>query len=223
MAIYSACKPISRDLHNIITCPTRVVFVAVYYNNIWQAQNFPFVRSAQNLFSHTLIALCQLSQLLYYENGTQYNQTLILNSNYEVDPTLLAEQGLPWYSSTWVVNLLATNMGLAATFTHLLLWNMDDLREAWGWASPSALRKSWRTFSWRFWQNDGMRDVSENKESDPHYLEMLKVSRSEPKRSRSDEKQKYPDAPNSWYLVTLVLSIIIALVVIYKTDSTLPW
>ncbi|OJA11160.1 hypothetical protein AZE42_13863 [Rhizopogon vesiculosus] len=70
-----------------------VVFVAVYYNNIWKAQNFPF-----------------LSQLLFYENGTQYDQTLILNSNYEVDPTLLAEQGLPYYASTWVINLLTSNM-----------------------------------------------------------------------------------------------------------------
>ncbi|KAG2106876.1 hypothetical protein BD769DRAFT_1502646, partial [Suillus cothurnatus] len=43
-----------------------VVFVAVYYNNIWKAQNFPFV-----------------SQLLFYEKGTQYEQILILNSNYE--------------------------------------------------------------------------------------------------------------------------------------------
>lgn len=89
---------------------------------------------------------------------------------------MLAEQGLPWYSSTWVVNLLATNMGLAATFTHLLLWNLDDLRSAWGWANFSTLKESWRTFDWKFWQNDGMRDESENKELDPHYLEMLKVS-----------------------------------------------
>ncbi|KAG2091233.1 hypothetical protein BD769DRAFT_397924 [Suillus cothurnatus] len=49
----------------------------------------------------------QLSQLLFYENGSLYDQTLILNSNYEVDPTLLAEQGVPYYSSTWVVYLLS--------------------------------------------------------------------------------------------------------------------
>jgi len=34
---------------------------------------------------------------------------------------------------------------------------------------------------------------------------------------------KYPDAPNSWYIVTLMVSIITALVIIYKTESTLPW
>ncbi len=117
--------------------------------------------------------------------------------------------GLPFYASTWVVQLLATNLGMAATFTHLLLWNFDDVRSAWTWATPTALKESWRTFNWKFWENDGMREVSEEdqKDLDPHYREML----------------KYADAPNSWYLVTFVISIIIALVVIYKTNSTLPW
>lgn len=101
---------------------------------------------------------------------------MILNSNYEVDPALLAEQGLPWYSSTWVVYLLTTNLGLAATFTHLLLWNMDDLRSAWSWANPRTLGESWKTFTWKFWKNDGMRNADESEELDPHYLEMLKVS-----------------------------------------------
>ena len=36
----------------------------------------------------------QLSQELFNLNGTLYNQTLILNSNFEVDPTLLDEVGL---------------------------------------------------------------------------------------------------------------------------------
>ena len=36
----------------------------------------------------------QLSQELFDLNGTLYNQTLILNSNFEVDPTLLDEAGL---------------------------------------------------------------------------------------------------------------------------------
>ncbi|KAG1866764.1 OPT oligopeptide transporter protein-domain-containing protein [Suillus subluteus] len=168
-----------------------VVFVAVYYNNIWKAQNFPF-----------------LSQLLFYENGTQYNQTLILNSNYQVDPTLLAEQGIPYYSSTWIVNLLSSNLGLAATFTHLLLWNRDDMRSAWSWMTPSGIKKLWANFDWKFWQSDGMRkqDV-DDEDIDPHYKQML----------------KYPDAPNSWYFVVFLLSFVVALVVLYKTDSTLPW
>jgi hypothetical protein len=36
----------------------------------------------------------QLSQLLFSADGTIYNQTLILNDKFEVDPELLAQQGL---------------------------------------------------------------------------------------------------------------------------------
>ncbi|KII92275.1 hypothetical protein PLICRDRAFT_50693 [Plicaturopsis crispa FD-325 SS-3] len=169
-----------------------VVFVAVFYKNIWQAQNFPF-----------------LSQTLFYENGTQYDQLLILNDHLEVDPKLLAEQGLPFYAATWVVQLLSSNLGMAATFTHLLLWNRDDLRGAWSWATPSSLKQMWAEFNWKFWQDDGMRKqaAANDKNIDPHYRQML----------------KYPDAPNSWYVATLLVSVVVALVVIYKTNSTLPW
>ena len=107
------------------------------------------------------------------------------------------------------MQLLVTNLGMAATFTHLLLWNRDDLSSAWSWLTPNNLREMKKNFNWRFWQDSGMRDRSlqDDKEIDPHYREML----------------KYPDAPNSWYLVTLAVACVIALVVIYKTNSTLPW
>jgi OPT family small oligopeptide transporter len=168
-----------------------VVFVGVYYMNVWDSKSFPF-----------------LSQELFYANGTVYDQLLILNDKFEVDPTLLAEQGLPFYAGTWVVQLLTTNLGMGATFAHLLIWNRDDMKKAWDWLSPSELRKMWNNFNWRFWQDDGMREEQYDDENlDPHYREML----------------KYPDAPNSWYWVTLLASVIMALVIIYKTDSTLPW
>ncbi|KAI0266365.1 OPT oligopeptide transporter protein-domain-containing protein [Gloeopeniophorella convolvens] len=168
-----------------------VVFVGVYYKNIWNAKSLPF-----------------LSQTLFYQNGTEYNQTLILNSNYEVDKTLLAEQGLPYYSATWVVQLLTTNLGMAATFTHIILWNREDISAAWKWATPSNLRKTAANFNWRFWQDEGVREMPPPEaDIDPHYREML----------------KYPDAPNSWYILTLIASLVIAMVLIYNTHSTLPW
>lgn len=109
-----------------------------------------------------------------------YDQLLILNSNHEVDPTLLAEQGLPYYAGTWVVNLISTNLSLAATFSHLLLWNRDDLRAAWCWMSPTNLHKQWKdwdSFNWRFWSDDGMRQQHKGDGfMDPHYAQMLKVS-----------------------------------------------
>ena len=81
----------------------------------------------------------------------------------------------PYYAGSWVVQLLATNLGLGATFTHLMIWNFDDLVGAWSWLSPSSLKSMYQTFSWRFWKDDGMRDEDDNKETDPHYREMLKV------------------------------------------------
>ncbi|KAI9461199.1 OPT oligopeptide transporter protein-domain-containing protein [Lactarius psammicola] len=167
-----------------------VVFVAIYYNNIWESKNFPF-----------------LSQELFYENGTVYDQLLILDDKLEVDQTLLAEQGLPFYAGTWVAYLLTTNVGMAATFTHLLLWNLNDLHGAWSWANKDRLKRMWTEFNWRLWEADGQREVSPDDDLDPHYREML----------------KYPDAPNSWYGALLVSAFITAMVIIYKTDSTLPW
>jgi OPT oligopeptide transporter protein len=93
----------------------------------------------------------------------------------EVDPTLLAEQGLPFYAGTWIINLLTTNIGVAATFTHLLLWNRDDLRGAWSWANKDSLKRMWTEFDWRIWNADGKREVSPDDDLDPHYREMLKV------------------------------------------------
>jgi hypothetical protein len=88
----------------------------------------------------------------------------------------------PFYAGTWIVYLLTTNLGLGATFSHLLIWNRDDMRKAWAWLSPSELRKMRKAFNWRFWQDDGMREDQYNAENlDPHYREMLKVGFNDPK------------------------------------------
>ena|SRR6267154_785742 len=69
-----------------------------------------YVNSILRIPMSRLTSAHQLAQLLFYENGTVYNQTLIMNSNNEVDPTLVAEQGLPFYAGAWVINLLSTNL-----------------------------------------------------------------------------------------------------------------
>ena len=60
----------------------------VYQQNVWKSQNFPF-----------------LSQLLFYENGTEYNQLLILNDDFTLNTTKLAEQGLPYYAGVALAGL----------------------------------------------------------------------------------------------------------------------
>ncbi|EJD37993.1 OPT superfamily oligopeptide transporter [Auricularia subglabra TFB-10046 SS5] len=172
-----------------------LVFVGVFYGNVWNSRTLPF-----------------LAQDLFYENGTIYNQTNMILVDFVIDKDLLAKEGLPFYAGSWVVQLLTSNLGLAATFTHLLLWNYNDLRSAWSWATPSGLRAIWARFNWRFWQASGDRSeelarAERDGDMDPHYREML----------------KYSDAPDSWYYAILLVSCITALVLIYKTDSTLPW
>jgi hypothetical protein len=111
----------------------------------------------------------QLSQQLFYQNGTIYDQGLILNDKFEVVPTLLEEQGLPYYAGTWVIYLLSSNMALVAIFTHLLFWNSDDLCSAWSWMNVSSLKRMWEGFDWRFWRAGGPREVPDDADIDPHY------------------------------------------------------
>lgn len=71
--------------------------MGVYYGNIWQAKSLPFVSLPLFYLRDYLLKLplySQLSQELFYANGSVYDQLLILNDKFEVDKTLLAEQGL---------------------------------------------------------------------------------------------------------------------------------
>jgi hypothetical protein len=66
---------------------------------------------------------------------------------------------------------------LAATFTHLLLWNWNDLHSAWSWITLSSIKQLWANFDWKIWQADGMQEQDiDDEEIDPHYKQMLKVS-----------------------------------------------
>ncbi|KAI5475579.1 hypothetical protein MNV49_001135 [Pseudohyphozyma bogoriensis] len=90
-----------------------IIFCAMYATNGWHAQNFPF-----------------LSQDLFYENGTVYDQTLILNADYSLNKTLLAQQGLPWYAPSNAIYYLGCNLAIGATITHVFLWFMPSMINA---------------------------------------------------------------------------------------------
>ncbi|KAM0748112.1 peptide transporter MTD1 [Meredithblackwellia eburnea MCA 4105] len=107
-----------------------ILFTTMYANNVWNAQNFPF-----------------LSQLLFYQNGTEYNQTLILNPDYSLNQTALDIQGTPWYSASNAMYYLGCNLAIGATLTHVGLWFAPLIVNAW---------KQWR---------DGS-------QPDPHYQKM---------------------------------------------------
>ena len=76
----------------------RIAFCACFAANTWNGQNFPF-----------------LSQALFFENGTIYDQLAILDSNFRLDPTTLDAVVCYFFFVcfyTWI-NLLTSREGIA--------------------------------------------------------------------------------------------------------------
>ncbi|OKL57025.1 hypothetical protein UA08_07344 [Talaromyces atroroseus] len=177
-------------------CLCMIVFVGVYYGNVWDAQNFPF-----------------LSQVLFAEgsnstNYIQWNQTAVIGANNVVDPEALAAEGLPYFAATYVVNILASNMAITAGIVHICLYFWNDIKDTVLALDP---RRIWPKLNPRRWNLDFFRkgSVPDPMEDhyDPHYELML----------------KYKAVPGWWYAGVLLLSMVVALVCIYTANSTLPW
>ncbi|KAG9691583.1 OPT superfamily oligopeptide transporter, partial [Aureobasidium melanogenum] len=144
-----------------------LLFMGLYYANMWRAQDFPFL--AQVLFTGE-------SNGTYY---AQYNQTLILNSKMEIDQALLDNVGPPYLTATYIAYLITSNAGFTATFIHMFLWNYEDIKAGWAWAKPSNLRKLFKPQTYKFWQNqESPQERLARKEADPdldpHYKLMLR-------------------------------------------------
>lgn len=105
-------------------------------------------------------------------------------------------------------------MGLTATFTHMLLWNFDDIKPGWAWATPSALKKWFKVETYKFWTNqetpEQRLERKLNDESlDPHYRLML--------------RNLYDECPQWWWGAVLAGSFIAGIACLYSIKSTLPW
>ncbi|KAG6898080.1 hypothetical protein C0992_006000 [Termitomyces sp. T32_za158] len=87
-----------------------IAFCACYARNVWNGQNFPF-----------------LSQALFNENGTRYNQLAILDEHFKLDTTKLAQVGLPWFASSQVITRIGSNLAIGATIMHVALWYGKDI------------------------------------------------------------------------------------------------
>lgn len=147
-----------------------------------------------------------LSQQLFSTNSSStlfeiYNQSAILDSNFELDRNALEAQGLPFFSATNGAYLLTTNLGITATITHIILWNRDAVRSAFDFDFKSTLAyiKNPRLL----WQRKSA-PVSET-ELDPHYRLML----------------AYKEVPAWWYVLILLVSTITGIACIYVLGSTL--
>ncbi|WEW58023.1 hypothetical protein PRK78_003490 [Emydomyces testavorans] len=174
-----------------------VLFLGVYYGNVWRAMDFPF-----------------LSQLLFSDDSTSsnyvtYNQTAILNDQNALQPEALEEQGIPYFAGTYATFLLTNNLAVTSTISHLLLWNWGDMAAGYSFLCPSNLRKVFNLSSWKLSSRKSRPDPNPkpDHETDPHYQLM----------------RGYPECPHWWYGSILVVSVVIGLVSIYAAKSTLPW
>ncbi|KAF2193594.1 OPT superfamily oligopeptide transporter [Zopfia rhizophila CBS 207.26] len=174
-----------------------VLFIGVYYGNVWRARDFPF-----------------LSQLLFSNDSTSsnyvtYNQTAILNDQNVLQPEALQEQGIPYFTATYATFLLTNNLAITSTISHLLLWNSDDIKSGYTFLCPHNLRKMFNPSSWKlsFSSSQPTANLKDDQETDPHYQLM----------------RRYPECPSWWYIGILCVSIIVGLFGIYAAKSTLPW
>ena len=179
-----------------------ILFMALYYSNTWRAQDFPF-----------------LSQLLFdgssnTTNYNTYNQTLILNDQFEIDQSALRAQGIPWLTPTYIGYLITSNMGLTATFTHMFLFNLNDIKAGWAWCNMSTLRKLAQPSFYKFWAGqetpeERIARKQGDPDLDPHYKLIL--------------RNLYREVPLWWWGFTMLASFAVGLACLYVMKSTLPW
>lgn len=179
-----------------------ILFMGSYYGNLWRSQDFPFL--SQSLFNASSNST----------NYVVYNQSLILNANFEIDDALLEQEGIPYLTGTYIDYLITSNAGMTATLVYMLLWNWDDLKAAWSWCNYRHLNKLFQLDTYKFWvQSETPEERLERKcadpDIDPHYKLML--------------RHKYKEVPMWWWGAVLVITWIIGLVCLYSIKSTLPW
>lgn len=110
-AIGSLFTPLSTQLSLYAGCGVcMIAFCACYAANTWNTQNFPF-----------------LTQLLFFENGTEYDQLSILNANFTLNEEKLQAVGLPWYAASQLLYKVSRTMYIGAALTHFLLWHSKTL------------------------------------------------------------------------------------------------
>lgn len=179
-------------------CLGYLVFSLIYYGNVWNARNLPFI-----------------SPMLYSakSNSTHYipyNQTAILNRDHLVDEALVEKMGLPYWTGTYVMALIMSNIAVLAAVVHLLLWHWDDMKSVWAWMNGDFLRKLINPRRWdlKFWKRQPKQlSYEEAKEIDPHYALM----------------QNYKEVPGWWFGLVFVLAAVTALICLDIVNTTLPW
>ncbi|KAI0480752.1 oligopeptide transporter [Xylariaceae sp. FL0804] len=182
------------------TCMCIIVFCGVYFGNVWNAKQFPF-----------------LSQTIFPNNTTfadvgyvQWNQQFVIGPDNKINETALDLIGLPWFATTNAIYNVTTNMATTGTITFMLLWYPREIFMAAGFLDVRKWKLgSIKSFPQRLKQQllrghepDDMQD-----HYDPHYKLM----------------RAYKACPDWWYAVCLLVCFAVGMGLIYSAHSTLPW
>ncbi|KAF9477961.1 OPT oligopeptide transporter [Pholiota conissans] len=92
-----------------------IVLTAAYYGNVFNGRDLPFMSTA-----------------LFGNDGSSYNQSAVIDSNYRVNQDALDTIGLPRFTTTYAISQLCYNLSLGAAFTYIALWHWPELKTAFG-------------------------------------------------------------------------------------------
>ncbi|KAJ7284604.1 OPT oligopeptide transporter protein-domain-containing protein [Mycena rebaudengoi] len=114
-----------------------MVLTGCYYANVFNGRDLPF-----------------MSNSLFAEDGSTYNQSQVVTTDFHLNATAVETVGLPRYASSYAISQLCFNLSLGAAVTYVFLWHWPELCAAFG--------------GFRFLQR-GHAEID-----DPHYKEMQK-------------------------------------------------
>ncbi|QDS75836.1 hypothetical protein FKW77_001200 [Venturia effusa] len=95
------------------------LYMGLFYSNAWNAQNLPF-----------------LSPMLFDQRSSSrkyvpYDVKKILNRDTSVNMDFVKKMGLPFFTASTASSHTTTNIAIAATVSHMLCWNWNDLKSSW--------------------------------------------------------------------------------------------
>ncbi|KAH8692825.1 peptide transporter MTD1 [Talaromyces proteolyticus] len=90
------------------------LMLGLYYGNVWDAKNFPFMSTA-----------------LFTGNGSSYSTSAIMNNHGTIDFNKVEEVGLPSLTSSTVWGFLSQNLAIGALISHIIIFYGKDMITAW--------------------------------------------------------------------------------------------
>lgn len=88
-----------------------LVLTLAYYKNSFNARDLVF-----------------MSTSLFGPDGSTYDQSAILTPDNTLDPTKLAQVGLPRFTATYIVSQMCYNLSLGSAIVYVLLWHWKQLK-----------------------------------------------------------------------------------------------